>query len=85
LLVDGKVYERGYVGEDVETVLEADSQVVFGGFGAQEVHIVDCVSAFQVEAVVILLGVVSYLSTLRKTTLSSVALRVWGIGGVEHG
>jgi hypothetical protein len=60
LLVDGEVYEGGYVGEDVETVLEADFHVVFCGFGAHPEHVVDGVGVFEVEAVVVLLEVVSY-------------------------
>jgi hypothetical protein len=63
LLVDGEVYEGGYVGEDVEAVLEADLHVVFGSFGAHPEHVVDCVGVFEVEAVVVLLSVVSHLVT----------------------
>jgi hypothetical protein len=56
LLVDG---EGGYVGEDVETVLEANFHIVFASFGAQEAHVVNRVGVLEVEAIVILLRVVS--------------------------
>jgi hypothetical protein len=63
LLVDGEIYERGHVVEYVKAVFKADFHVVLCGFGLHPAHVVDRVGVFEIETVVVLLGVVSSLMT----------------------
>jgi hypothetical protein len=59
LLVDCKVYCRCKAADDVQAVFKADLHVVFFGFSLHPEHVVDCVRAGELQAIVVLLYFVS--------------------------